>query len=117
MKAAKTPEHIGIILDGNRRFAKRLMLNPWKGHEHGAKKVEKLVDWAIECKIKELTLNYSTMINTKIEYLESIAERIEKPLVQKCPKCDGLLTKKNGKFGQFYGCSSYPTCRFTIPIR
>ena len=25
------PKHIGIILDGNRRFAKRLMMKPWGG--------------------------------------------------------------------------------------
>ena len=29
----KTANHVGIILDGNRRFAKKLMLKPWKGHE------------------------------------------------------------------------------------
>ena len=50
------PRHVGIILDGNRRFAKRLMIKPWKGHEWGAKKVEKLLTWAKELGIKELTL-------------------------------------------------------------
>ncbi|MBM3234595.1 di-trans,poly-cis-decaprenylcistransferase [Candidatus Pacearchaeota archaeon] len=50
------PKHIGIILDGNRRFAKRLMLEPWKGHELGAEKVEKLFDWCKELEVKELTL-------------------------------------------------------------
>lgn len=50
------PKHIGIILDGNRRFAKRLMMKPWKGHEWGAKKVEKLFEWCAELNIKELTL-------------------------------------------------------------
>jgi len=48
--------HIGIILDGNRRFAKKLMQNPLKGHEHGARKVEELINWLIEFDIKELTL-------------------------------------------------------------
>jgi tritrans,polycis-undecaprenyl-diphosphate synthase [geranylgeranyl-diphosphate specific] len=52
----KVPKHIGIILDGNRRFSKRLMMKPWKGHEWGAKKVEKLLDWCKEIGIKELTL-------------------------------------------------------------
>jgi len=52
----KVPNHIAIILDGNRRFAKRLMLKPWKGHEWGAKKVEKIFDWCKEFNIKELTL-------------------------------------------------------------
>jgi tritrans,polycis-undecaprenyl-diphosphate synthase [geranylgeranyl-diphosphate specific] len=58
MKASKNnvPKHIGIILDGNRRFAKRLMLKPWKGHEWGAKKIEDLLKWCEEYKIKELTL-------------------------------------------------------------
>ena len=49
-------KHIAIVLDGNRRFAKRLMLQPWKGHEYGAEKVEKLLDYARELGIKELTL-------------------------------------------------------------
>lgn len=52
----KIPRHIGIILDGNRRFSKRLMLKPWMGHEWGARKVEKVMDWAKEIGIKELTL-------------------------------------------------------------
>jgi len=50
------PEHIAIILDGNRRYARSRGLSPWKGHEKGAKTVEKLVDWSIELGIKELTL-------------------------------------------------------------
>tara|TARA_Y100000310_G_scaffold335338_2_gene417087 strand:+ start:8558 stop:9268 length:711 start_codon:yes stop_codon:yes gene_type:complete len=50
------PKHVGIILDGNRRFAKRLMLKPFKGHEWGAKKIEQLLNWCQEYEIKELTL-------------------------------------------------------------
>jgi len=50
------PKHIAIILDGNRRFAKRLMAKPWKGHEFGAEKVEKLLNWCHELGIKEVTL-------------------------------------------------------------
>lgn len=50
------PQHIAVILDGNRRFAKRLMLKPWMGHEWGRKKVEKLLDWCAELGISELTL-------------------------------------------------------------
>lgn len=29
-----------------------------------------------------------------------------------CPKCGGTLIKRNGKYGEFYGCSNYPKCRF-----
>lgn len=33
-----------------------------------------------------------------------------------CPECGSLLKKRKGKFGDFYGCSSYPQCRFTRPV-
>jgi tritrans,polycis-undecaprenyl-diphosphate synthase [geranylgeranyl-diphosphate specific] len=56
MKPGKVPKHIGIIMDGNRRFSKRLMMKPWKGHEWGAKKVKRLLEWGHELGIKELTL-------------------------------------------------------------
>ena len=32
----------------------------------------------------------------------------------KCPKCGGLLMKRNGKYGEFIGCSNFPKCRFII---
>jgi len=56
MEHNEVPKHIGIIMDGNRRLAKRLMVKPWKGHEWGAQKIEKLFDWCLEYQIKELTL-------------------------------------------------------------
>lgn len=33
-----------------------------------------------------------------------------------CPKCGGELRKRNGKFGEFFGCSNYPACRYTRNI-
>lgn len=57
------PKHVGIIIDGNRRFAKRLMMKPWKGHEWGAKKVGKLFEWCKELDIKELTVYAFSMQN------------------------------------------------------
>ncbi|VVB77782.1 Tritrans,polycis-undecaprenyl-diphosphate synthase (GGDP specific) [uncultured archaeon] len=59
------PYHVAIILDGNRRFAKRLMLEPWKGHEYGAEKVEKLLDYLKELGIKQLTLYCLSTENLK----------------------------------------------------
>ena len=50
------PRHIGFVPDGNRRFAKRLMINPWKGHEFGAQKVRKLLYWCKDIGVHELTL-------------------------------------------------------------
>ncbi|MBV06242.1 MAG: polyprenyl diphosphate synthase [Candidatus Woesearchaeota archaeon] len=52
----KKLKHIAIILDGNRRFSKKLGLKWWQGHEKGAEKVEQLFDWCKELGIKEVTL-------------------------------------------------------------
>lgn len=30
-----------------------------------------------------------------------------------CPSCGGKLVKRDGKYGEFFGCSNYPKCRFT----
>jgi len=61
----ETANHIGIILDGNRRFAKRLLLEPWKGHEYGKEKVEDLIDYAKEFGVNELTFYALSIENLK----------------------------------------------------
>jgi len=50
------PSHVGIILDGNRRWASEKDLDPWFGHEKGAEKVEQLLDWCSKLKVKSVTL-------------------------------------------------------------
>lgn len=30
-----------------------------------------------------------------------------------CPKCNGVLIKRSGKYGKFIGCSTYPNCKYT----
>ena len=47
---------IAIILDGNRRYAKKQSLKPWRGHKFGVDKVKDLLNWCQELGIKELTL-------------------------------------------------------------
>jgi len=51
----KVPRHVGLIMDGNRRFARRLMMKPWMGHEWGAKKVHNVLEWSKELGVKEVT--------------------------------------------------------------
>ena len=50
------PQHIGVILDGNRRWASSRSMIPWKGHREGAEKVKKFLDWCIDIGIKTVTL-------------------------------------------------------------
>lgn len=56
VKNGVRPEHIAIILDGNRRWASEKALNPWVGHEKGAEIVEQLLDWCLKLDVKSITL-------------------------------------------------------------
>ncbi len=53
----KIPGHIGIILDGNRRYAEKYGLdNISKGHKKGADKLDEVLSWCIELDIKIVTV-------------------------------------------------------------
>jgi len=61
VKNGVKPEHIAIILDGNRRWASEKKLDPWFGHKKGAEKVEQLLDWCLKLDVKSITLySFST---------------------------------------------------------
>ena len=42
------PNHIAVILDGNRRWAKLHDMQPWEGHRKGAENFEKFLDWCLK---------------------------------------------------------------------
>lgn len=48
---------------------------------------------------------------------EHLGKMLQEGAVPSCPKCGGELYKRNGKFGQFYGCANYPACKYTRNIR
>jgi len=50
------PHSIGIILDGNRRWAKLEGKTSFEGHYRGFEKVKELLDWALEAGVREVTL-------------------------------------------------------------
>lgn len=50
------PNHLGIILDGNRRWAKEKGLPALEGHRRGREVTKKVVKWAKDKGIKMLTL-------------------------------------------------------------
>ncbi len=63
VKSGKKPDHIGVIMDGNRRLAERVGLLPWEGHRMGAEKAEDVIEWCIELGIKTTTLYSFSMEN------------------------------------------------------
>jgi len=56
MEQENFPKHIAIIMDGNRRWAKKRMLPAKMGHREGAKALEKLVRYANKIGLKYLTV-------------------------------------------------------------
>ncbi len=52
----KIPNHIGIIMDGNRRWSDSFMLDRLNGYVMGADKVYKAVEWCIGLGVRQITL-------------------------------------------------------------
>jgi tritrans,polycis-undecaprenyl-diphosphate synthase [geranylgeranyl-diphosphate specific] len=77
----KIPSHVGIIPDGNRRCAKRLMKQPWKGHEWGAGKLRKVLDWCSELGISAVTVyslsleNFEKRPKKELDFLFTLASK------------------------------------------
>lgn len=57
------PNHVAIIPDGNRRWAKEKKLKPWEGHQAGAENLEKLIVFAQKRGIKCLSFWGSSIDN------------------------------------------------------
>ena len=78
------PNHVAIILDGNRRWAKRNLTIQEKGHFKGADAVENLLDWCEEFDIRIITLYVLSSENLErkneeLDYLyDLIHQRLEK---------------------------------------
>jgi undecaprenyl diphosphate synthase len=52
----KIPNHVGIIIDGNRRWARERGLPTLEGHRRGLDKLKKVGEWALKRGIKILTV-------------------------------------------------------------
>lgn len=50
------PQHLGLIPDGNRRWAREHGLEVWQGHERGVRVLEDFLHWCLEEDIPEVTV-------------------------------------------------------------
>lgn len=74
------PKHLGIILDGNRRWAKERGLPSFEGHRKGLQKIKAVLDWSKERGIKTLTLFVFSTENwkrakTEVNFLMGLAKK------------------------------------------
>ena len=40
----------------------------------------------------------------------------DSPEMKVCPKCGSPLLERQGKYGKFLGCRSYPNCKYTEEV-
>ncbi|WP_309135364.1 isoprenyl transferase [Cellulomonas sp.] len=56
LPAAQMPRHIGVILDGNRRWARSSGVSSAHGHRRGADKISDLLSWSEDVGVEVVTL-------------------------------------------------------------
>jgi hypothetical protein len=74
------------------------------------RQVHQIVDELQQLRLtdKESRLKHIENIQLNLEERENKANQLI------CPKCGEKLILRDGKYGKFYGCSSYPQCKFTL---
>jgi short-chain Z-isoprenyl diphosphate synthase len=83
VQGGELPRHIGLILDGNRRYAReRGYSNILEGHRRGAEKLEEVLGWCEELEIRMVTVwIFSTEnVSRSQEEVDGILELIEKKM-------------------------------------
>ncbi|RLG36727.1 MAG: di-trans,poly-cis-decaprenylcistransferase [Candidatus Alkanophagales archaeon] len=83
IKEGKIPEHVAIIMDGNRRYAEKIGEARHKGHYYGAEVTNKVIDWCFDLGVRQLTLytfsieNFNRSEEEKKELFRLIKEKFE----------------------------------------
>nr|WP_308129715.1 polyprenyl diphosphate synthase [Kitasatospora aureofaciens] len=81
--AGPLPRHVGLIMDGNRRWARQMgMANPSLGHKVGAEHVEEVLSWCEALRIRHVTVflcsteNLQRRDDTEVAYLMRLIEQV-----------------------------------------
>jgi undecaprenyl diphosphate synthase len=96
----RMPRHIGIIMDGNGRWASKRMRPRLFGHQEGAKSIRRVVEICVELKLKYLTFYaFSTENwNRPEDEVKGLLKLLKERLIKEIPE----LNKQN-IYVQFIG--------------
>lgn len=71
-----------------------------------AKYYARLIDDAIE--------ENNETARAHLQYVKEVVSQKDREVsMGYCPRCNGILVRRKGKYGDFYGCSNYPDCKYT----
>jgi tritrans,polycis-undecaprenyl-diphosphate synthase [geranylgeranyl-diphosphate specific] len=82
--ARNLPGHVAIIMDGNRRYARKLGISTGRGYNYGAEITERVIEWCFDTGVKQLTLyafsieNFSRSEDEKEKLFELLRTEFEK---------------------------------------
>jgi short-chain Z-isoprenyl diphosphate synthase len=83
LSGAAVPGHVGLIMDGNRRWARQLGLaSPSLGHKYGAEHVEDVLSWCERAGIRHVTVfvcsaeNLQRRGDAEIAFLMQVTEDV-----------------------------------------
>ena len=102
MENIKVPSHVGIIMDGNGRWAEAKGKNRSYGHRFGAKNVDRIVTHAFESGVKSLTLYAFSAENwarpkPEVDELMRLLKEYFKKFIKKVVKNDVCLRVIGGR--------------------
>jgi short-chain Z-isoprenyl diphosphate synthase len=91
VRSGPLPQHVGVILDGNRRFAReRGLSTAADGHRRGAEKIPQLLDWC-----DALGIRYVTLWLLSTENLGRDADELEALVGIIGESVDGLVRQRD----------------------
>ncbi|CAG8464564.1 15260_t:CDS:2 [Funneliformis caledonium] len=101
------PQHIGFIMDGNRRFARKVKVQTTKGHYMGFAKMEEVLDICLQLGIKVVTVYAFSIENFKRpkEEVDALMQLAKEKLKQLCQ--NSQIVKKHGIGIRILGNMSY----------
>ncbi|GAB0097422.1 Alkyl transferase [Sergentomyia squamirostris] len=65
VKVGKIPSHIAFIMDGNRRFARKIHVEKTEGHSRGFERLADVLQWCLDLGVKEVTVYAFSIENFK----------------------------------------------------
>lgn len=120
------PQCIGIIMDGNRRYARERGLSPMEGHSAGSEKLKEVMRWAREAGIKHVIVYAFSTENWKrsrgeVLYLLRLFKRMltkELAAIKRDGfrvRCVGLLSRFSRELQRIMRCAEEETAHLPGP--
>ncbi|ORX97367.1 Di-trans-poly-cis-decaprenylcistransferase [Basidiobolus meristosporus CBS 931.73] len=90
LKCGPIPRHLAFIMDGNRRFAKKLSVRTVEGHIRGYHKLEEVLEWCLRLGVNTVTVYAFSIENFKRpkEEVDGLMKLAKEKLDYLCEKCD-----------------------------